>query len=971
MTIPETLGMRKVLALLGWGLVTLGACGGPPPQEGGEPARGASSGAEALESSFLAHIRPFFERYCLECHGPKKKKGDLDLSGDLSVASIAGNPRRWDMVRNRLEAREMPPEETSRQPKAEERGRAVAWLHELSDREAARNAGDPGVVLARRLSNAEYDYTIRDLTGVDLRPTREFPVDPANEAGFDNSGESLSMSEALLRKYLAAARFVADHLVLKPEGFVFAPHPVVTDTDRDKYSVQRIVAFYTRHRVDLSAYFMAAWRFRNREALGKPEATLGDFAREAGVSPRYLATLWGLLLEAPAAESRVAEFSGAWAAFPSGPGDLATVRSACDRLSETVTRLRQQFPAQVEPLQAKGISRGTQPFMLWRNDELAARHLKAAGEVDRGVARFCGVFPDAWVVLERSPYYDKESSPKGRLLSAGFHLMQGYYRDDGPLYTLVLSDAERREIDTLWDELHFVTQDYLRQYKDYIFFERAEPPRSIGEAAFDFARSEDKDATSDAKIEQLREAYLAKARKNGASSAAIGAIESFYRTIQRELRQVEAARRAAEPRQLEALQAFAERAYRRPLSSSERAELLGFYRRLREREGLGHEEALRDTLSSILLSPHFGYRVDLRPGKEVAGSSRVPLTDVELASRLSYFLWSSMPDAELLAHAQAGELRRPDVLTSQVRRMLADPKIRGLATEFAGNWLDVRRFEEHNAVDRERFPSFTPELRQAMFEEPIRYVMEVAQRNRSILDFLYGRDTVVNRVLARHYGMPEPPPGSDDWVRVEDADRYGRGGLLTMAVFLTKNAPGLRTSPVKRGYWVVRRLLGEVIPPPPPTVPSLPKDEAALGEKTLPEMLARHREDPACAGCHKRFDSVGLVFEGFGPIGERREKDLGGKPVQTEGKFPDGQDRKGLSGLRAYLREKREGEFVDNLCRKLLSYALGRSLLPSDRKTLEDMKARLKADHHAFGSLVEVLVASPQFLTKRAVREER
>src|SRR5262249_36789836 len=151
-----------------------------------------------------------------------------------------------------------------------------------------------------------------------------------------------------------------------------------------------------------------------------------------------------------------------------------------------------------------------------------------------------------------------------------------------------------------------------------------------------------------------------------------------------------------------------------------------------------------------------------------------------------------------------------------------------------------------------------------------------------------------------------------------------------MAVFLTKNAPGLRTSPVKRGYWVVTRVLGERIPPPPPTVPELPKDEANLGELTLPQFLARHREEKSCAACHARFDSFGLVFEGFGPVGERRTKDLGGKPVADTAPFPDGQDRKGIDGLREYLRDKRQDDFIDNLCRKLFAYALGRTLQPSD-----------------------------------------
>src|SRR5437667_7412406 len=185
--------------------------------------------------------------------------------------------------------------------------------------------------------------------------------------------------------------------------------------------------------------------------------------------------------------------------------------------------------------------------------------------------------------------------------------MQGYYRDDGPLCELVLDDADRRKIDTLWDELHFVTGDPMRQYKDFIFFERAEPPRFMQEAAFDFARSEDKDVTSKAKIQQLRQAYLAKARANGASVPALEAIETYFANISSQIRQVEQARRAAEPSHLAALQTFAARAYRRPLLPAEREELLGFYRNLRDQDQLSHEDAMRDTVASILLSPHFSY----------------------------------------------------------------------------------------------------------------------------------------------------------------------------------------------------------------------------------------------------------------------------------------------------------------------------------------------------------------------------
>jgi hypothetical protein len=325
-----------------------------------------------------------------------------------------------------------------------------------------------------------------------------------------------------------------------------------------------------------------------------------------------------------------------------------------------------------------------------------------------------------------------------------------------------------------------------------------------------------------------------------------------------------------------------------------------------------------------------------------------------------------MPDRELLDHAAAGDLHEPAVLTAQARRMLRDPRARGLATEFAGNWLDFRRFEEHNAVDRDRFKSFDNELRQAMFEEPVRFFLHVAGEDRPVLDFLYADYTFVNAALARHYGLPRPEGAAPDgWAKVTDANRYGRGGLPPMAVFLTKNAPGLRTSPVKRGYWVARRLLGEHIPPPPPNVPDLPGDEAKLGELSLRDALARHRADPSCAACHEKFDSLGLVFEGYGPVGELRDKDLGGKPVDTRAAFPGGTEGAGLPGLLGYLRDHRQDDFLDNLCRKLLANALGRTLLLSDEETVRRMRRDLAKADYRFTSLIDTIVTSPQFLNKR------
>jgi hypothetical protein len=576
-------------------------------------------------------------------------------------------------------------------------------------------------------------------------------------------------------------------------------------------------------------------------------------------------------------------------------------------------------------------------------------------------ARFADVFPDAFYIRERGRFYPDDSQDKGRLLSAGFHNVMGYFRDDIPLMELILDDRGKQELDRLWLEFDFIADFTARTWVQYYFNQSGEVQGKGRESGT--ARPSDKEVSASPIIFGLRDAYVAKAKADPANDPiALRAIPEHFRRVDDTLRAIERLRAEAEPRHIDALLKFAARAYRRPLDGPEREKLLAFYRSLRDTSGLTHEEAIRDSIVSVLMSPKFCYRID--PVAPATQSATQRLTPYNLASRLSYFLWSSMPDEELLAHAAEGDLSNPGVLRAQARRMLQDNRARCLAVEFGGNWLDFRRFEEHNAVDRERFPSFTNELRQAMFEEPVRLLDDVIRHGRSVLDLLYGNDTFVNPVLAQHYGIPGITAGTGEWIHIKDAGRYGRGGLLPMAVFLTQNAPGLRTSPVKRGYWVVRRVLGETIPPPPATVPELPGDESKL-DLPLREILARHRENPSCASCHTRFDSLGLVFEGYGPIGERRSHDLAHHAVDTRTTFPGGSEGSGFEGVKAYIRARRQGDFVDNLSRKLLAYALGRSLLLSDELTIDNMKIRLSANGYRFEPLVEAIVTSPQFMNKR------
>ena len=961
--------------------------------------RAVNAAPPALDQQFDQTVRPFIATYCVGCHSGKTPAAQFDLKSYTAFDQVTRDYPRWALILQRLTAHEMPPKPAP-QPSSDARQQVIDWIQAVRADEIRRNAGDPGAVLARRLSNAEYNYTIRDLTGADMQPAREFPVDPANPAGFDNSGESLTMSPALVNKYLQAAREVASHMVLTPDGINFAAYPMLVETDREKYCIERILNFYAAQPTDFAGYFYAAWRYKSRAKFGKPDAALADIAAEQKVSPKYLTLVWQILQEKDAV-GPIAKLQRMWRNLPDQP-ELA--RAACLDLRDFVIKIRSHTAMQFAAPIVKGLPAGSQPLLSWKNrafashrrdsdpadlrndtgppplfpaiprhpglhDEAAPRWAALTARArandedlvvppaerrryEAAFARFASVFPDAFYVKERGRYFPDDSEDKGRFLSAGYHNTMGYFRDDTPLMELILDEKGQRKLNRLWNEFDFIAEYTAHTWIQYFINQSGEVEGKGSESGS--PRPTDHEITDAPVILGLRDAYVAKALaypKN--DPAAVQAIRDHFNGVNETLRALETEHKDTESKHLEALLRFAARAYRRPLSKSEENDIVAFYQSLRTKNGLSHEDAIRDSLASILMSPDFLYRVDLLNASKVATPS-APLSSYALASRLSYFLWSSTPDDELLQHAASADLQTPSVLIAQTRRMLKESKVRALATEFGGNWLDFRHFETVNTVDRDRFPSFDNDLREAMFQEPVRFIQDVINNDRSVLDMVFGDYTFVNSTLARHYGMPEVAP--DRWVRVDNAGAYQRGGILPMAVFLTQNAPGLRTSPVKRGYWVVRRVLGEVIPPPPPVVPELPADE---GKSDLPlrDMLVKHRSNPVCASCHARFDSFGLAFEGYGPIGETRTTDLAARPIPKEGI--------GLESVRAYIREHRQQDFVDNLTRKLVAYALNRSLQLSDESLIDQMKTGLQANGYRFDWLIEAIVTSPQFLNKR------
>jgi len=326
----------------------------------------------AIDRQFTQTVRPFVASYCTVCHSGPTPAASFDLQQYSTAESVVRDYPRWALVLSKLTAKEMPPKGMD-QPPDSGRQQIIDWIGAVRKNEALKHAGDPGPVPARRLSNAEYNYTIRDLTGADIRPAREFPVDPANQDGFDNSGESLTISPALMSKYLDAARQVADHMVLRPDGLTFAPYPMLVETDREKYPIQRIVGFYDRQPTDFADYFQAAWRYKNRVILGQPSATLATLARQTKVAPQYLAMVWRALEQTKEEVGPLVKLQKMWRELPAPKGnqpDLAHDGSV--RMRDFVVKIRRHTERLFPSPEAPGFNANFQAMAMWRNREIAA-----------------------------------------------------------------------------------------------------------------------------------------------------------------------------------------------------------------------------------------------------------------------------------------------------------------------------------------------------------------------------------------------------------------------------------------------------------------------------------------------------------------------------------------------------------------------------------------------------------------------
>ncbi len=514
-----------------------------------------------------------------------------------------------------------------------------------------------------------------------------------------------------------------------------------------------------------------------------------------------------------------------------------------------------------------------------------------------------------------------------------FHNTVKYFRNDSFLMEHVLDDATRLQLNQAWNDLlssfgyhnallHFADQKYQLNLKN----------KSI----------------ADLNISEIQ-AMPAEPRKW------VHAWRVEYDAVQK-------AERDARPGHVEDCLRFASMAWRRPLTEAEKTKLRTLYKQFRTGPELDHEKAIEMVLTRILVDPAFLYRVETSSER----TSNKSINDWELASRMSYFLWSSMPDEELRRVAAAGELDNPQQLDLQVKRMMADPKARRFATEFFGQWLGFYRFDQYRGVDTGRFPEFTEEVKSDMYDEAVSFFEHIVRKDRPVREILFADYTFLTKALAKHYGVKRDVKATADPEMVENAHEFQRGGLLRLGAVLTGTSAPLRTSPVKRGDWVLRRILGTPTPPPPPNAGSIPSDDKSFGGLTVREKLAAHQRNPTCANCHSRIDPMGFPLEHYDSVGRWREKYNDGKLIQDSSTTRENTEIEGVDGLLNYLKSK-DDQVMRTLSNKLVGYALGRTVLGSDELLIDHLS---KADEKAtFSTMAAEIVKSRQFRYRREHEE--
>lgn len=878
----------------------------------------ASFGDEPDAGTFRDSVAPFLKKYCVNCHGPDAGEAKLPLHNLTGNLQGGDNAETWHEVLNKLNSGKMPPNDEP-QPPANELLAVVDWITaELAKAAEAERAKGSGIVL-RRLNRAEYRNTIRDLTGLHLGPwfdpTARFTTDTATD-GFDNVGSGLLVSDLHIHNYLAAARQIVDALVVDPD----AP---------PKQFHWRVEPLYRQG--------------------GKYQPTSGDRVEREKHQAFLAAELHRIKPRTASAE--LSRFDGRI--------DKTEFRQGAKETKDFVVwDMRAQPPVPYVGVKdiAVRVSRGAGGCGTSTENahRLIVRQFLHDGGRYRVRVHSQAFLPDAWD--GPSPQMNFFLHPERTLLRAT---------------TLAPKDE--------YHEFEFYREGWRT-------FQQSMQQRSWGiEIGFPYQAGDKKNPihwgghVEWVEIEgPLYGQWPPESHRRVFLSPLDGESEALR--AERILRQ------------------FMTRAFRRPVNDHEVAAMAAMHARALD-EGATFEQAMKGPLVAVLCSPHFLYLVEgeasfngkpkatavetsgirnadafgspLNDEQPKTNYKPAPLSDYELAARLSYFLWSSMPDDVLFDLASKGRLRDTEVLARQVRRMIADDRSRALIENFTGQWLGLRNLATMQP-DPDLFPEFDDLLQTSVVQETQSFFAEILHKDLSVLNLLDSDFTMLNERLARHYGIAGV--FGNELRRVALKPEHNRGGLLTQASVLMLGSDGFRTLPVNRGVFVLESILGDPPPPPPPNVGNLEDLVIPDADKlSTAKLLEMHRRNVTCAACHNKIDPWGMAFEAYDPVGslrthemkwhEQKRRAIQGSEVTTSGLLADGRQLTGPDDVKRFLLDA-EDEFLECLAEKMLAYALGRPATFADAELIHHLRDQTKQNGYRLRVLIEQIVLSDAFRTK-------
>ncbi|MEQ1749767.1 MAG: DUF1592 domain-containing protein [Prosthecobacter sp.] len=887
----------------------------------------AAPAADALatrgQAAFDQKIKPLLEQFCYDCHSDGTDKGDFAFDEHKDYAALRADFVLWDHVRQQMVTHVMPPEKKKEKPTLQQRDDIVAWIDD-SIFWFDPTKPDPGHVTARRLNRTEYNNTVRDLLYVDTQPAKEFPPDDTGY-GFDNIGDVLSLSPMLMEKYLRAARQVADDAM-----DISIPEHADIEIGATKLWNQK---------GETKEWEGVRWFHSEAEAAGKFTApasgtyavTLHVAATESGDEPAKIALrINGKDVSTYDVRTRWKDDRGPW-----------------QKITQSVQLNAGDSKISVAFLNDHADPMNPDPNMRDRNVALDKIEIQGPyGLLAPRGSKFL-----RWLIGDKPV-----GLPTLQLSGEHFEKGEGDASIDTGTIELASSGYVKHAIE-------------LAEPGKYKFTLKAGAQQAGDEPAKTELRIAGKTIGAfsvTAKNQSVQEFHVEADLPAGKHELQVWFLNDFYDPATKQdrnfwLHQVKLEGPLGKGSGVQAadlpmlVEKMGVRLFRRSMRDVEKTKWQAFAT-LAMKEGESPLGALSYTLEGMLASPSFLFRSTQSTLASADGITEID--DYSLANRLSYFLWSAPPDDRLLQLAAKSELRQN--LATEVKRMIGDYRAWSLTENFAGQWLQLRDMDIVEP-DTRRFPEFKGSVANAMKRESQSFFDHILRENRSIIDFLNADYTFVNEKLAKYYGLPQVKGDKFQKVSLQGTPR---GGILTQGSILTLTSTPTRTSPVKRGKYLLENILGTPPPPAPGGVPPLDEKKARSSKLTLRQQFAEHRNNASCAGCHAFLDPMGFAFENFDAIGRWRDQEKN-QPIDASGSLVRGQTFQNLADLRAILVRDMSDQFVKNLVENLLTYALGRGIEYTDKPTVQEILRKAKASGNRFQDIILAVCESVPFQKMR------